>query len=738
VLDRLPVHFLNAVMAAEDRRFMMHGGVDPIGTLSAIKDVLGGQLRGGSSITQQMVKNTALDSNRTIDRKIIEAILATRAHEALGPQKVLEVYLENAWFGRGQTGVMLAPQAWYGKEWTEITIAESAMLAAMLKGPAWYDPEKFPERSKERRDYVIRGMFTSGWITQEERDAALEEEISVIPYTPTVSELNWTTSLTDYVIGRDEMMRPLPQDMSDVQITTTIEPQWQDIAENSLQSALLSMGGMRPLGSVDVPIADDLTSEDDDIRAAAVRSTVAVAPTGARGERIVITEMGEPMRGAMISITGEVTPVKVKTRVRTPDVGDILVADAETDGVWNAIGIPDVQGAVVIIDPRTGNVISSVGGFDERISNFDRTRALRQPGSAIKPFLFLAALNMGYSADSWVPNTRRTYIDSNGVKWSPRNYDRSESSGMPLYQGLERSSNLVAAELISQIGPEAMAEVAEAAGAYAPGGMKRLLSSSLGVTEVRLLDLVSGYAAIMNDGAPRTPQGVTEVVAGEPLAIGRATGSGRLIAGRGPLQDLISMMRGTVQRGTASVAFRNHPVTIVGKTGTTQNYKDAWFVGMSPHVAIGIWIGKDNNTPLPNRAAGGRSAAPVAADILRQAFNAGLVDGDGLRDDLMTSGMLWPATPIGVAPVAPQFSDEDDNFIIETNEYYETTDDQNSVVISPEPIQPEQNYYDDNVEIYQSLDGAPQSGTSDSYFGYQGNGAASGDDYFSTPGSGQW
>ena len=325
------------------------------------------------------------------------------------------------------------------------------------------------------------------------------------------------------------------------------------------------------------------------------------------------------------------------------------------------------------MDPRTGDVIASVGGVDPRVSAFDRTRAVRQPGSAIKPFLYLSALDYELDPMMDLSNFEQTYTDWNGVKWSPKNYDHSQTGGMPMLRALEQSSNLAAADLINRIGVASMARVAEAAGVYEPGAMRPFMSSALGASETTLMNLVSGYAAILNDGVPRRPKVIAGLSSSDSSDKLRPEHDprGYPIARRSAVSDIISMMRGVITRGTASVAFSRHPVMLVGKTGTTQDHRDAWFIGVTPHLAIGVWLGKDDNTSLPGKTAGGSDAAPIAARILQDAFDAGLITSDGYRDQKFSSGTAWPPSQFGSEYQSGDTyqvgtPDGGDNFFLET------------------------------------------------------------------------
>lgn len=669
-LERLPQMFLGAVMAAEDKRFVEHGGIDPFGTLQAVTDTLRGDMRGGSGIAQQMVKNTIVGNGLTLDRKIAEALIALRAYHHLGPSEVLRLYLENAWFGRGQTGVMRAPEVWFGKSWEQLDLAEAAYLAALLKGPAAYDAIRNHDRAKSRRDWVISQMERNGWVTAEEAASAREKPLSVIPYDPKPDVADpWAQSAALWQIARDD----ISIEGGNVQAELSIDPAWQDLAKSHLEARIARLGSYRPLAKLALPEAalQDLASpEGQNDRRKLLTQLQTALPAGSPLTPAVLTARSQTGWTALVPdhagrLSARILPSESFPRGANPTAGDVMAIE-ETEGKVVLHGQPAAQGAIVILDPRDGAILASVGGVSEEISTFDRTHARRQPGSAAKTFLWLAALNMGIRHDTEVADVERSYVLQDGVTWSPRNYDGSQSGLVPLFRAYEHSSNLVAASLADLIGIEAMGQMGESAGVWAPGTMRRHLSSALGASETTLLDLTSGYAAIVNDAFPRTPyvlESLTEE--GKDPTIDMKAGmtpwgsdhTAGPIATSQAMNDMLSMMWGVTHRGTAAQAFSGHPVAIAGKTGTSQDYRDAWFVGVTPHLAIGVWLGEDDNTSLPGEATGGRLAAPIAADILKEAFETGLIDANGLRDGALTSSVLWPPSLLSSGDWAPQIED---------------------------------------------------------------------------------
>lgn len=665
-LALIPQNFLGAVMAAEDKRFVEHGGIDPFGTLLALKDTVSGDMRGGSGIAQQMVKNTVVGNGITLDRKIAEALIATRAYHNLGASEVLRLYLENAWFGRGQTGAARAPEAWFGKSWAETSLAEAAYLAALLKGPAAFDASRHPDRAKERRDWIIGQMARNGWITQEEAETAKAEPLVITPYDPKPEEADpWAQSAALWQMQRDQV----DQVGSDLKAGLTLDGRWQALAQNALSDRIGKIGGYIPLAHLSVQSLGDI-SDASALREAerrSLRQNLSKAlPSGSSFEPALLISRGEAGWNALIldrreGLVRKVIPNEAFQRDAKPVAGDVLAVETQEDGVF-VHSQPAAQGAIVILDPRTGAILASVGGVETEISTFDRTRARRQPGSSAKTFLWLAALDMGIRYDTEVADIERTYVLPDGVTWTPRNYDGSQSGLVPLYKAYEHSSNLVAASLADLVGIEPMAQMAENAGAWAPGTMRRHPSSALGASETTLLDLTAGYAAIINDAYPRSPYVIETLTAEDgtlridapaglsPVSVDARPGP---IASSQAMNDMISMMWGVTHRGTAARAFSGHPVALAGKTGTSQDYRDAWFLGVTPHLAIGVWLGRDDNKPLPGESTGGLLAAPIAAEILRAAFDAGMIDSEGLRDGALTSSVTWPPALLSSGAWAP-------------------------------------------------------------------------------------
>ena len=541
-LDALPNAFLDGIIVTEDHRFLETHGLDPIATIAAARDALRDRGRGGSGITQQLVKNTLTGGEVSIERKVAEAMLSLRLHVDHDHDVILRAYLENNWFGRSQVSAMGAADAWFAKAWQDLSLSEAAFLAGLPVGASRLDPRIDPDRAHARRDHVLRRMEQRGVIDIKARDEAMDAHLEVIEPRDDIDD--W-----GFVAARNAMEQAgldVTRDMSlqtrfGMEIATTLEPAWQEIISQTVPRAM---------------------------------------------------------------------------------------ADLDLDG--------QTQISVVALDPRDGAIIALKGSRDSSESLFDRSRSMRQPGSAIKPALFAAAIEAGVDPDAFIANERRSFIVSGTETWRPRNYDRSQTQPVPLYTGLERSFNIVAANLAEHVGVERFATMAEKMGVYRYRPMDRNLSAALGTSETRLRDLVAGYATFFNRGIAMAPRLLAHQSGAPEMAMSETTA--RI------MQD---MLHGVTLRGTAAPAFGGHPVTIVGKTGTTQDHVDALFVGGTPHLVIGVWVGRDDNTMIHPGATGGRTAAPIAADILEQAHEHGLIDADGLRDSQSADHSAWPPILLG-------------------------------------------------------------------------------------------
>jgi penicillin-binding protein 1A len=671
-LEMLPPDFLRAIIATEDRRFFEHRGVDPVGLTRATLSQMSANPRGGSSIDQQLAKNAWTGSGLSLNRKVDEAILALRGRAILGDELILRSYVENVWFGRGVTGAAGAALAWFGKDWNDLSLGEIAYLAAILKGPAYFDAEQHPERAVARRDLVISAMEREGMITAEQADAARAEDLRVIPRNsqqPDI-ETSWIAAAArPFLTDETAMTTRL---VSEEEIELTIDLAWQRLAQEVLTEHIERMSETVPLDRLgNGPLQQIMTliSQPQKLRLIMQDHLAERLPWNSPWQPVLVISSGDEEL-QLIDEIGEIIEADLADGSYPAQPGDILAAEAVGDEIL-LHGRTQIEGAVVILDPRNGAVLASVGGANPKLSSFDRTRAERQPGSSIKSFLWLAALNAGYIPSTPVPDFEQTYM-IDGVEWRPRNYSGLESGMVTLSSAYEQSSNLVAAALINALGPEAMGVMAQRAGAY-PQGMRPHPTAALGTIETTLLDLTSGHATIVNDGAFRAPSVIwSKTLDGTPVVqdgirmdgVNRGAGP---IASRESLLDMTSMMRGVVTRGTASRAFSNHPVTIIGKTGTTQDYRDGWFVGLTPHLAIGVWIGRDDNKGMAAAQSGGRAAAPIGASILRRALEDGLISAEGYRDERMTSGMPWPPAVVERSTFsgAIQFPSEQGNPVYE-------------------------------------------------------------------------
>lgn len=615
-----PPLFFKALQSAEDSSFAKHMGVDPAGIARAGIDLVRSAASGappgvgGSTLTQQLAKNVVTGSNRNISRKLADMISAVETESVASKKEILESYANAVYFGRGSHGAKEAAQNWFGKDWDKLDLSEIAFLAGIVQAPSALDPLKHPKAARNRRDYVLDRMAADGVITQAKADAAKAGPIDVVQpkRTPVAAAAPlpdadfWALAYARRQLQRRKSSGTAAEPVGGEQaMVLPISSTAQTIVENDLASGLRryqAAVGDAPLGSVFDRNVGDLSDP-----ATVADAAQAIAPSLPEGAvRVVVRRAADGGLGLMLA---EDSPTRDSGLDGVPvpkgaEAGDVYVL---LPGKRTLAGRPRIQGAAVAIELSTGKVLASVGGVRDWASQFDRTQAERQPGSSVKPFLYLAAMEQGYMPTDMISDAPVSMsidgMDGQNV-WSPDNYGGEGTGGyVPLFVGLEKSLNRVAARLVMQIGSAPFQEILGRTGAY-PANDDRLLlpSAALGTVETTPERMARAVAAL----DPRTST----------------------VADPWLLQNLERMMRGVVVRGTAAGAFRNGPDGVVGKTGTSQQDRDAWFIGRTGDVALAVWVGRDDDQPLPalgGRApTGGAVAAPIFAQIVRDLRKAGL------------------------------------------------------------------------------------------------------------------
>ncbi|TVQ55691.1 MAG: PBP1A family penicillin-binding protein [Rhodobacteraceae bacterium] len=651
-IDEIPEIVRNAFIAAEDRNFYSHVGVDATGVARAALANLqaiqrgGGQIQGGSTITQQVMKNFLLTSDRSIERKIKEAILSVRIERALSKDRILELYLNEIFLGQNAYGVTAAAQRYFGKALEDLTIGEAAFLAALPQAPSALHPVRNAGRALARRNYVLRQMEDNGFISSIDRAVAEVEPIRTL-LDDSVERQIATAERPGFFT--EEIRRQLSRRLGDeklfgggLTIRATIDRDAQAIAERALQRALITFDRERRGWAGPVGRIEDVTEADWRDRFGEVD-----APRRVAGWRRAVV-LGVNDTGARIGVEGEDATASLAfsesrgwTRARAPGdlwrVGDVVFVEAVGDG-WSLRQIPEVQGAFMAMDVATGRVLALQGGFDHDASVFNRaTQARRQPGSAFKPVVYAAALEMGYDPSTIILDAPIVIDSGSGDLWRPRNSSGRFYGPSPMRVGLEMSRNLMTIRLAQEIGLDAVAEYARRFGVYED--MPPLLSFALGAGETTLWDLTAAYAMLANGGVAVEPTVFDRVQDRHGATILRH-GARRCEGCDGPFAgpprteterprhvvhpitayQITSMLEGATTRGTAARAFADVPVRVAGKTGTTNDARDVWFVGYTPQVAAGCFIGFDEPRPLGRGAFGGTLCAPVVAEFFREFY----------------------------------------------------------------------------------------------------------------------
>ncbi|MFT6535456.1 MAG: penicillin-binding protein 1A [Loktanella salsilacus] len=653
--EDIPDMVKQAFISAEDKNFYTHGGYDAGGMAAALVAAVksrGEDVRGASTITQQVMKNFLLDGSRSVERKIKEIILATRIEGAMPKDKILELYLNEIFLGKNSYGVTAASLTYFNKSLSDLTVEEAAYLAVLPKAPSDYDPVRQYDRSIARRDFVLREMWENGYI----EDAAYETAKATPLRTVQSGDYeSFRSELPPRDYFTDEIRRQLSQNFGEdeffsggLAIRATVDADLQVEAAHALQRALESydrgQGTWRGTGKTidasllgteadwrkalaETEVPRDITLENDWFPAVVLEVGDASMRVGIEGVEETEAEPFTVPRDDIAWMKGSFAD-----NFTAGDVVLIRRMTQDSDGAfirWTLRQVPQVQGAFMAMDVNTGRVLAMQGGFSYQASVFNRaTQAKRQPGSSFKPFVFAAALDSGYSPATVVVDAPIEINTPQGV-WRPQNYSNKFYGPTPLRTGIEQSRNLMTVRLAQEVGIDIVANYAEKFGVY--DHMNRVLAASLGSDETTLFKMVAAYAMFANGGERVEPtlvdrvqdrygntvyrhdQRVCEDCQLASLPSGEApriTSNRQRVMNEITAYQLTSMMEGVVKRGTAKNAI-NLPVPIAGKTGTTNDEKDAWFVGFSSNIVAGCYIGFDNPRPMGKSASGGGICAPV-------------------------------------------------------------------------------------------------------------------------------
>jgi len=625
-LEMVPTHVRLAFLAAEDADFYTHPGIDPLGIGRAlVANLVAKQVvQGGSTITQQVVKTLLLTPERSFERKAKEMILAFRLETRLSKDDILYLYLNQIYFGAGAYGVEAAARTFFDKGVEELTVAEAALLAGLPQRPSAYDPQRHPRQSNARKAHVLERMRTEHFLSEEQYAAASSEQIAIRP-----------RRLANYMAAPwyVEHVRKLLEDryggtaaaQLGLRVHTAVDLQMQRAAEESLREGLRELdrrqgfrGPVRRLGprKIDTFLAREAaTGSPDDPSPRAVVTAVRSAAVEVR----TAWEHGAIPASALTWGRSHLAPGSFKAG----DVIAVTRAGALPDGTTRFAldQQPQVQGALVAIDPYTGQVKAMAGGYDFARSQFNRVvQARRQPGSAIKPFIYAAAVDHGFTPASIVTDAPISFPGgANGRLWTPRNFGNRYYGAVQLRTALLRSLNTVTVRLVDDIGLDTTREYLQKVGFSRP--LPRNLSLALGSAEVSPLELTAAYGVFATLGKRFEPLFITAVTDrdGDPIDFGHTRPRFERAISSATAYVLTNMLEAVVEHGTGQRASAiDRPAA--GKTGTTNDMHDAWFVGFTPDLIAGVWVGFDADRSLGEKETGGRAAAPIWASFMKRAL----------------------------------------------------------------------------------------------------------------------
>jgi len=636
--EKIPKYVKDAFLAAEDAEFFSHGALSPVSIGRAlVKNIVHGKVvQGGSTITQQVVKSLILGPERSMLRKIREGILAYRLERYLTKQEILNLYLNNIYMGQGVYGVEAASQVYFGKHIWQVSRAEAALLAGLVQGPARYTPKNHPGLARQRQEYVIDQMEKKGFINKKSAVSLLKEKIYIREDDGIFADSYFKNTVVRYVedkYGKGIFNR------RQLKVYATVDPSLQKQAEESVKRGVANYderkGAPVIIARLDQKRWESFGADQKkDIQFAGLK-------TGKIYNVLVTEKMAD---GFAVSLGKQKGLLKAPGGAFRP--GDVV------RGMYRGVDkkkllqfVPSrasgVEAALLCMDVNTGYVWAVVGGRSAEKSPYNRAlQAKIQPGSAFKPFIYLAALEKGYTPDSMILDEPKAYAGAGGKAWTPRNYDGVYMGPISLKDAIAYSKNAATVRLLEDVGVDSLRRVIESLGISAD--LENDLSIALGTSNLTLLDLVKGFSAFANGGYRIQPLFIRRIEdeKGEVLESNEAQKSRAIPAEIA--YEMNTLLRGVTTYGTAKEASRLGYV-VAGKTGTTSSFYDALFVGYSPHICTGVWVGFDSRTSLGRAESGGRVSLPIWMN-----FMAGALTRYPPED------FVAPAPPTPPAPPEPE------------------------------------------------------------------------------------
>ena len=636
-INKIPTRIIQAFIAAEDKNFFAHQGIDLLGLFRAllnnIKKIYSKtKMEGGSTITQQLVKNLLLSSEQSIKRKIQEAILSYMVSKSLSKERILELYMNQVYLGNHSYGVTKAAQSYFDKSLDQLTIGEAAFLAGLPKAPNLYNPEKHYERALNRRNYVIYRMLQDGYISKNSAIKAQEEKI--------ITAQKSSKSIVEAGFFADKVSNKIIEMYGEetlyqggLTVITTLDPTLQHYAEKSLQDAIekydRSQNYRNSLGTIKtnnwhkellkISAINDILDHEIAVILSQNQDNYIIGLKN--GKKDILKYINSKWNGLNVRLLN----------------GQLLLVKKASDGNYKISQIPEVNGALMAMEPKTGKVLAQVGGYSYTLSKFNRaTSALRQPGSAIKPFVYLAALEDGLEPNTIFEDAPITIQQGPNQKlWKPKNYADLYLGNITMRKGFERSRNIITVKVALEVGIAKIMQQVKKFRIIPKDKTEQHLSTVLGAMETTLEKLTNAYNILASQGIDTEPQYI-EMIQDRKGNVIYSRNQCKLQNSHNPKMlpkissekekyiidsdnayQIISMMQGVISRGSGKRAATLVP-KFAGKTGSTNNSLDVWFIGFSPNITVGTYMGYDQPKTLGKYALGANLALPIFIDFIKK------------------------------------------------------------------------------------------------------------------------